>query len=225
MKIRIQLFSMLSIFLLIALSSAMQAQTFKEGKLVYNIEFKNLPTEINDIPGAKDMLPNILNVYVKGMTTRSEISSAMAGTIITIADRKARKSTNLIDIMGSKYAMVEDDNTEDTDSPKIEAVHTKDKKKIKDFECSKTILKVTELGSKETVELVVWHTKDIVSGNAYQKHINGFPLEFEMNESGIIMNFVLASISEEKVSDKLFKVPDGYETLNKEELMKKIQGQ
>jgi hypothetical protein len=217
--------SFLLAFVMLILSLFAQvaaAQELKEGKIVYQIEYKDLPAQFKEIEGIEAMLAQEMNMFFKGQMSRMELS--MMGTnAISIFDGKTNQSTSLLELMGNKYAVEKKPEDEEQEN-KIEVVSTSEKKKIAGYECNKSILNITEKKTGEKYELEVWSSPSIGSAHMYSKHIKGFPLSFELRNNGITMRISAKEIVADKVSDKLFKVPDDYKKVNQEELMKMLGG-
>lgn len=208
--------------LMLVNAATVWAQEIKEGKIVYSIEYKDLPPQLREIEGIEAMMAQELSIFFKGSMSRMELSM-MGNNVITIYDGKTNQSTSLLDLMGNKYALEKsvDDNEKDA---KIEVVPTNDKKQIAGHDCQKHILKVADKQSNEVQEMEVWTSSRINSGHMYSKHIRGFPLAFEMRNNGITMRMIAKEVKEEKLSDKLFKVPDEYKRVTQEDLMKMLGG-
>lgn len=211
----------LPLFLLIM--SAVSAQDMKEGKATFQITYTDLPAQLKEMPGVESMLPSEVLMFFKGAMSRTEMNTMGTGPVITIYDGKTNSGTLLLDVLGTKYAM--EQKSEDGKEPKVEVVNTQEKKTINGYECVKSILKVKDEDSGETVDLEVWHTSKLSSGHMYSKHIKGFPLDYQVRNQGMTMRMTVKELKDEKVSDKLFKVPDEYKKVTQEELMKALGGQ
>ena len=198
------------------------AQELKEGKIIYQIEYKDLPAQFKEIEGIEAMLAQEMNMFFKGQMSRMELS--MMGTnVVSLFDGKTNQSTSLLELMGTKYAL-EKKAEEEEQETKIEVIPTTEKKQIAGYECKKSVLKIADKQSGEKYDLEVWSTSSIGSAHMYSKHIKGFPLAFELRNNGITMRMTAKEIVADKISDKLFKVPDDYKKVTQEELMKMLGG-
>ena len=72
--------------------------------------------------------------------------------------------------------------------------------------------------------MLFYTDKIAASCNAQFKYLAGFPLEYTINTNGMAVTFLAKDISDEKLSNKLFIVPDEYEKLTLEDF-KKMMGQ
>ena len=60
--------------------------------------------------------------------------------------------------------------------------------------------------------LEVYYTEEIPSeANDKLPGLKGYPLEYTINAQGMLMTLAAKTVSKEKVSKKLFEIPEGYE--------------
>ena len=91
------------------------------------------------------------------------------------------------------------------------------------------IIKSSETMSIQRVENILKSKpKDIILKNANWnnqfKSIEGFLMEFRINQSGLTMEMTAKEVSPEKVSDAIFVIPPGYKPVTKDDLRKMSQG-
>jgi GLPGLI family protein len=108
------------------------------------------------------------------------------------------------------------------EAPKVEITLVGEKKDILGFECKKAIL-MDEQGNESTF----WYTEEIVVSKKGQNYLNdkvpGFPLEYDINNSGFKMTMTASSAEKslkKNERNELFNltVPEGYKEMSLEDL-------
>lgn len=220
---------MKSIFLtLIAVAfSALSFGQVTEGNVNYAIEMKSddpqMQAQFAMLAGSK------MNMYFSPEFSRVEFNMGMLMNMITITNNKANNAIMLMSgMVGNKAITMTNEDIEKASNPeempKVEITQTGEKKDILGYTCEKYIL-TTEDG----VEVAYWTTNEIVASKNNNRYMNeqvqGFPLEFEANTSGIIMLFTATEFNDTlkgKKTKELFdmSIPEGYEEMTMEELEK-----
>jgi GLPGLI family protein len=198
--------------------AAFAQKSIEEGKIVYEISFPENDFDEQTLA----MLPTQSTMFFKGSFSRTELSMAMGMENASIYDGKSGKVTTLTNMMGNKTYMTMDDSQGQEKVEKPEIVNTDETKTIAGYLCKKSIMKMKD-GS--TMEL--YHTDKIssnMSGVPNSKELGGFPLEFSINQMGFKMKFIAQSVTAEKVSDDLFKVPGDYKFVTPEDMRKMYGG-
>ena len=199
-----------------------KAQTkFSEGKIVYTITMTD-----NDMdPQMASMMPKEITVSSKADNSRVDMVTGM-GAVVVIYDGKAKIATTLMDMMGNKTAIktTEEDMKKEQDKNKTSVKYLDDTKVICGYTCHKA--EVTTEGQKE--KNIVWYTKDIVAKNPNSmkgglSNIDGFPLEYTVNQRGMNMKMTAKSITPGIIDDSIFKIPEGYKEMTPEQ-MKAVRG-
>lgn len=197
------------------------AQKPFEGKVTYSISYTNLPPEMEQMKG---MLPSESVLYIKGNMSRSEQNMGMGGNQVVISDSKNKTGTVLIDGFNGKYFIkVSKDEIEKTEKehPEPKFTYVNETKKIAGYNCKRAEAKFE--GMDEV--LAIYYTEEIPADkNTQFKGLKGFPLEYETASQGFKMNVSAKSVSQETISDSLFKIPDGYKETTMEELSKMMGG-
>lgn len=158
-------------------------------------------------------------VYVKGSMSRSEMVSALA-SFTTIYDGKTGSSVILQEVSGQKILIrmtAEDWKDKNKRYEGITFNNTDETKTIAGYTCTKAIAKMSD-GATFTV----YYTKEIVPDNMdfnYQfKNLNGLPLEYELKQGSVTINYTASSISLNPVPASKFDIPkSGYRELTYEE--------
>jgi GLPGLI family protein len=210
---------LLSLYLLV-FTIGLFAQKQFEGKVVYGITYENLPAGMEAMAS---MLPSEIKIYIKDNMSRTEQSMGMAGNQIVISDNKTETGTMLMDMMGQKYFVKMDNNSTKNAKSAAEPKYNylTETKEIAGYKCKKA--EVTMEGIDESFS--VFYTEDIPYGSNKQfKGLKGFPLEYEIAANGLNMHVSAKQIANEKVPDAFFKIPDGYQEMSQEDLMKMMGG-
>ncbi len=175
------------------------------------------------------MFPKIMTITIKGQKTKSEIQTQM-GSQIGITDYETKTKTQLINMMGQKYAIpqtTEEIMEEIKGAPVGEAQVTDETKTIAGYSCTKAIVTVNDDGTKTTYE--VWFSKEFGAENAnfdnpLYKDIDGVLMEFSMITPQFTMKFQAISVDKKKISNKAFEIPADYTVTTMEELQSKMGG-
>jgi GLPGLI family protein len=187
-----------------------------EGTIVYTIELNSdgLPPETKQMFAGSEM-----TVTMKGDKSRTDLKMGPQATT-AVADAKAKTSFTLLDIMGQKYKVV---TKVDEKPANLTIKELPETKEIAGYTCKKA--EVTSPASPDPI--TVYYTEKI-GNNGYNtqiKGIKGYPLAFEINQSGVKISYNAKSVSTEKVMDSKFDVDcTGYKEITQEELMKSMGG-
>lgn len=209
---------MLSAFLSVNTSVVLAQKSFTEGKIVYEISFPEGDVDEQ----TKAMMPSESVVFVKGSMSRTDLSMAMGFSSSSIYNGKTGQNITLTDVMGNKTYMTMDADKEAAKQDKPTFEHSGESKTIAGYFCKKSIMKMKDGSSME-----LFHTDKIsssMSGALGGKDLGGFPLEYTLDQMGIKMRFTAKTITPEKVSDDMFKVPSGYKFVTLEEMQKMYGG-
>lgn len=192
-----------------------------EGTINFSLEY-DLPEIMEQ---QRSMLPKDMVTYCKKDFSRVEQKTAM-GDQIVITNSKTGASTLLLNMMGQKMAIqinAEDDINTSTNKPSINYIN--ESKTIAGYKCDRATYTVFDEQQQDSVQVDVFYTDKIAASyNAQFKYLAGFPLEYTINTNGMAVTFLAKDISDEKLSNKLFIVPDDYEKLTLEDF-KKMMGQ
>lgn len=158
-------------------------------------------------------------VFVKGSMSRSEMVSALA-SFTTIYDSRTGSSVILQEVSGQKILIrmtAEDWKEKNKRYEGITFNNTDETKTIAGYLCTKAIAKMSD-GATFTV----YYTKEIMPDNMdfnYQfKNLNGLPLEYELKQGSVTINYSASSISLNPVPASKFDIPkNGYRELTYEE--------
>jgi GLPGLI family protein len=158
-------------------------------------------------------------VYIKGSLSRSEMISALA-SFTTIHDSRSGSAVILQEVSGQKLLIrMNPENWKDKNR-RYEGVtftNTNERKTIAGYDCIKAIAKM-----KDGSTFVVYYTTELVPENqeySYQfKTLNGLPLEYELTQGSLKINYTLSKISLNPVPASKFDIPkSGYREMTYEE--------
>lgn len=211
--------STLTLFLFSAFfTSILYAQSDFEGKIVYTITYKDMPAEMKGMEG---MLPKDLIMQIKGNKSRIEQSQVM-GKNVVVSDMDQKNGFMEMDMGGQKLRInisTEDFNKEANQMPNIE--YLDETKTIAGYPCKKAIMK-DESGQ---LAMTVFYTEKI--SNKSQKEfvgLKGFPLQYTISQQNMTMEMTASDVSEESISDNIFKQSEGFKDITQADLQKMMGG-
>ena len=205
---------LMTLLCLSLLIGSISAQMF-EGKITFGIDYE-LPEAME---AQRSMLPSEMIIYITKGHVRIE-QKTMMGDQNVITDTKAKTTVLLMNMMGKKMAITMNDDGKEKPTPTI--VYSKETKKIAGYECKKAIYTTKDEAGEEQ-DLEVFYTEEIPSeANDKLPGLKGYPLEYSINAQGMLMTLAAKSVSKEKVSKKLFQIPEGYEEMSMEDFMKSM---
>ncbi len=195
-------------------SNTIQAQKSFEGTIVFVIDVNGdgLPDQVKQMMAGSEM-----TVCMKGEKSRTDLKMGPQQTI-TIGDAKTMTSFTLLDMMGQKYKI---NAKPDDKKPDITVKELTETKEIAGYKCNKA--EITAVGSPEP--MTVYYTSEIKNNgyNSKIKGIKGYPLAFEVNQSGMKMTFTAKTVTKEKLEDSKFNIDTKeYKETTQEELMKSM---
>lgn len=197
-----------------------------EGVITYKITYPDATFPKEQMA----MMPQIFTITIKGTKSRTEINAGGMGTQVEITDYVTKTKTNLIDVMGQKYAIKQTADAiqkQMAKEPQGKVQLTGETKNIAGYNCKKAIVTTDDDGVKTTLE--VYYTEELGAQNANfdnptYKDINGVMMEFTMKTPQISMKFTATTVEKKNVSEKLFEIPEGYTLTTEEELKAKFGG-
>lgn len=183
------------------------------GKIEYTMEY--------DLPEAYEsqraMMPTEMVTYIGKGFTRVEQTTGL-GEQITINDLKTGGSKVLMNMMGQKIAL----STEGADKefePLVEELEGT--KEIAGYTCKQVRYSVPNKEGGEDVSYTIYYSEEIgADANTQFPGLKGFPMEYVIETQGMTITYTAKKVTEEKVSKKMAKVPEGYEEMTYEEFLK-----
>lgn len=212
----------LILFLFTGLSSFGQ-QT--EGHIQFKVDFSSDKPEMQMQIGM--LQGSTMEVYFKDKTARMEFAMGTMMKTVTITNSEKDEMLTLMSgMMGSKAIkgkISEQSKEQEEANSKIEVKLENETKTILGYTCKKAVM-VDDEGN----ETVFWYSTELAMDTKGQNMMNskipGVPLEYEINNSGMKMKMTATKIDKklDKKASELFdlKVPEGYEEISAEDLMK-----
>ena len=207
-------------FLSVTNLSAQKKAAF-EGTVTYSISFEGsgLPPEaLTMLNGAEAVS------YIKGDKRRTDMNMAIQSTS-SLIDEKTKEVVTLMDVMGQKYLIrlkPEDLKKEQAQDPDLSIKYVDGTKDIAGYSCKKAEITIKgKDGKEETV--TIYYTEEIPTSDikSVYKGLKGYPMEYQITQSGIKMTFTAKSVSKDPVPDSKFEIPkDGYKEMTMEEFQK-----
>ncbi|HNS41839.1 MAG TPA: DUF4412 domain-containing protein [Taishania sp.] len=212
---------LLTLFLGLTVAVGSFAQT-TEGVVKYTTEFKSSDPQIQSQLAMLN--GSTMTTYFTPEFTRVESNMGMFMKTSTIIDLKSKQSLMLMDGMGSKKAIktnLDELDKEDGEEAKVEVEKTSKTKKIAGYKCTQYIL-TTEDGTT----MNYWTTTELSGSKAGNKFMNekveGYPLEFELANNGVVMKFTATEVAKGIKEDKakLFNmdIPEGFQEASMDDL-------
>lgn len=208
----------------IATGSALAQKVISEGKLIYEISYPDMELDAN----MAAMLPTESIVYFNEEFSRTETAMGMGMSSASIVNSKTGSVTTLMDMMGTKSAIIMTDEQAKDAFKKREASPfkveiTNETKEIAGYTCKKAILK--DASTQTSFEV---YFTDKVNSYAQMmtewKDLKGCPMQFTIEQGGMKFQMVAKSVSAETVTADRFKIPSDYKVVTQEEMMKMLGG-
>jgi len=195
-----------------------------EGTVTYSISFEGsgLPPEaLLMLNGAEAVS------YIKGDKRRTDMNMSVQSTS-SIVDAKTKSVVTLMDMMGQKYLIRTTDadlEKEQAGTPKPTIKYLDETKEIAGYKCKKAEITLKSKEGKEDV-VNIYYTEEIPTSDikAVYKGLKGYPMEYQITQSGIKMTFTAKSVSKDPIDDLKFDIPkEGYKEVTMEEFQKSMQ--
>jgi GLPGLI family protein len=213
-----RIFLTLAIALITCVSANAQ---LTEGHVKYDITMSSDNPEME--MAVQMMQGSTLELFFSDQKTRSEMSMGSMMKMVTLTDSKTEEMLMLMSgMMGnsaikSTFAEIEEESGE---TPEVEVELLEETKTIEGYLCKKAL--VTD---SEGNEMIFWVTEEIQVNKQGQSYLNekvpGFPLEFEINQGGLLMSLLVTTF-EKKIKDSKaifdMSIPEGYKEMTMEEL-------
>lgn len=194
------------------------AQGNFEGKIVYQISYKDLPAEMKNYEA---MLPKEMTIQLKGNKSRVE-QNQMMGRNVVVSDMDRKNGFMEMEMGGQKLRMNISTEEFDQQESKIENIeYVNETRNIAGYPCKKAIIK----DDGGNLVMTLFYTEKIK--NRAQKQfigLKGFPLEYSMTQNGINMLMTASVVSEESISDGIFEKSEGFQDISQADLQKMMGG-
>ena len=191
------------------------AQDFTEGRIVYDITFPELVMD----DATRGSLPRESVVYLKGDLTRSDLNVGPRMSSTSIYNYKSGEVTALTEFMDSKtyIVMTPGKGPVPTQNNNQITVFDTERKNIAGFDCKRAVMK-----NKDNVSSNLYYTDRIkarLAVNVQFPGVDGFPMEFMVDQNGLKMMFSVRQVISESVPDSVFAIPSDYKQVTPGDLM------
>lgn len=217
-----KLFLLLTLFLALQTSTFAQ-KSFSEGWIKYKVE----SFDAEDIPAmAATMLKNGKIIMKLGKEyTKVEMDMGMVKT--STINYSEDRVVMLMSMLGQKMAVtmnpleMQEEGVEEEDVIVPEYSETGKTMEILGYECKEV---VAQMG--DGIKTTLWVTSKIKPKNSNtqftQGNINGFPLRFEAEQSGMKMIYIATKLEAEPIDSDEFEIPEDYEKMTMKEFQEKM---
>ncbi len=190
-------------------TSTLTAQ-MKQGDVVYEVKILGLDEATSEMLSGTDMT----------MTFNKKMSKVvlemMVMTNTTIIDLKSQEGVMLFNAMGQKIkVLMPKEHVSEGMIDDYSLVPTKEKMRLAGYEC-----RVHTIESDQG-EFTMCLTDDIKFDSAYNTRfvdLDGFPLQYTMDYSGMMISLTAKEVVKRKVKKGEFVVPEGYTEKSIDEL-------
>ncbi len=220
-KINLKYFNILAGILVVQLillscNSEVSGKKIKQGKIEYKITYLD---DVRQKPLIA-LLPHKMVTVFKNSSTYSVVEGFLF-KLVYITDHANGQNITLFQVLDKKYMYFAD--TAQTPfgyqvANDIEIIRTNKEKTIAGYKCKHAYAVFPD--NKDTLE--IYYTdelgiKDPNCNNPYKK-IKGVLMEFTVNMLDINMNFKAEKVKKKKVDTNLFKAPEGFKLISKQEM-------
>jgi GLPGLI family protein len=196
----------------------------KEGYIEYDIEY--LDDSLDSF--MKGLLPRKMTIKFKNNNTINKIEGFSGIVSFThIQNFREKRNITLVKILNKKYKYIEkiNDNSlffEDLPGMKIELQDTT--KIICGFKSQKAKIIIPD---SNVEPFFIYYTDDIIINNVNAqtpfRSIKGVLLEFQVKLYDMPMKLTATKIQEAEISSDYFKIPKGYDSINKKTMVEIIE--
>jgi len=194
---------------LLLFCSVLSAQ-IKQGEVVYEVKIEGLDDSASEMISGTNMK----------MTFNKKMSKVVLDMILmkntTIIDLKTEEGIMLFDAMGQKIKVdIPREKVTEQMIDDYSLVPSKEKMRLAGYECQIYTIE------SDQGEFSICLTDDIKFESSYNTQfvdLDGFPLQYTMNYSGMLISLTAKEIVKRRVKKSEFVVPEGYETKSISEL-------
>lgn len=193
-----------------------------EGHVQYNIDMSSDDPEME--MAVSMMQGSTLDLYFSENKSRTEMSMGSMMKISTVTNVKSDEVLMLMSGMIGKKAVkssLSELEAEAGEKPDYVVELIDESKEIEGYTCKKAVLT-----DQDDNEMTFWYTEEIEVNKKGQNYLNedvpGFPMEFELNQNGMIMSMTVSLFKDSLEDDSVFdiKIPEGYEEMSMDDLKK-----
>ncbi|MEE4197937.1 MAG: hypothetical protein V2I54_09840 [Bacteroidales bacterium] len=201
-----------------------QKDRIKEGYIEYTIEYLNDTLDSFMI----GLLPKKMIIKFKDNNTLNKIEGFSGIVSFThIQNYKEKKNTTLVKVLNKKYRYEEKMNESSLFFEELPGMKIKLQDEVKDI-CGFKAHKAKIILPDSRIEpFYIYYTNDISINNVNSqtpfKSIDGVLLEFQVKFYDLDMKLTATKVQEAEISSEHFKVPDGYQKINRKTMVEIIE--
>lgn len=189
---------------------------YAEGKMIYAIDYL-VSEESNPLIS---LLPSNLDMFFKDNNIVMSVEGWMGiFKSAFLRDNDAGKTMTLLKVMNKKYYyenITNDNFMGVTSYTNLSIVFDDVQKEILDFNCGHAVVTVPHNG----ITFDIFYTSEIGIDDPNKDtpfyEVPGVLMEFQLEMNGIPMHIKANELKYQKVSNKIFDIPEGYEEVEKE---------
>ncbi len=201
-----------------------QKDRIKEGFIEYNIEYLDDTLDSFMI----GLLPKKMVIKFKDNNTINKIEGFSGIVSFThIQNFKEKKNITLVKVLNKKYKYEEKINQSSIFFEELPGMKIEPQEDVKEI-CGFTSKKAKIILPDNNIEpFYIYYTNDIIINNVNAqtpfKSIEGVLLEFQVKFYDLNMKLTANKIQEAEISPDHFKVPDGYQNINRKTMVEIIE--
>ena len=213
-------------FTVLSLANVQAAKSF-EGVITYDIKIDN---SAGTIPQEEMSMFEGSQMIISMKEGLSKVQMDLGPQqVTTIANKKENYMMQLFNLMGNKVAVKSNLDSlmkagkAEADKPVFK--YDSETKTIAGYLCKKAEMTVTDKKTGEKVTSVVYYTEDIpvTEYNTSMQGIKGYPLQFEVHKSGIVMTMTAKTVDKKTLTNADFAIPAGYTQMTADQMKAMMQ--
>lgn len=196
-----------------------------KGQVVYDIKIE---AETEEMKAAAQMMGNMsMEILFAPGKSKGIMKMGILMTMTTVVNAESEEMLILMEGMTGQKAILSNlSELEEQAQEKNEATNVSlfdNQRTIAGYACKKAVIE-----DADGNEITYWYTEEIEVEKRGQENLNadipGFPMEFETSANGMKMTFTVTEVKEtfDQPEEEVFSlaIPDGYEIMELEDLMK-----
>jgi hypothetical protein len=208
----------LTVLFVLALAwfTPVKAQKYFEGVITYTVHYDNLTSTLE---GQEHLLPGQLKLYCKDGLYRVE-HLGMNQARIQLVDQITPESIVLLDLLGEHVALRTPSAQLKEEQAKNNALVVKKnggKINVAGYSCSQVLL--CDVNGQNCISQVAY-CPSLKGTFPEMPEFKGLPLKFDMQHEELTAHYEASTVEQIKLDRVLFSVPDGYTTVNTNEMKK-----
>jgi GLPGLI family protein len=207
--------------ILVSCESLITTEKISEGVIEFDVTYPKASKD--DLMAS--LMPETMKYKFKNNNINSEMKAGMGMfTNVFIINHQKKSLAQLVKIMNKKMSLEITEaevNKMKSEEEKFKIEFVDEKKEIAGYKCKKVI--ITSV-SNPSDSFTAYYTDDIKiespNWSTPYDQIKGVLLEYQITRYNVCMRFTAKTVSKTPVDDADFVIPEGYETVPKEEIDK-----